>query len=142
MRSTLLVPVAGLVLALSAGLGYSQDKDKGNKDDISFASYDGVLIKGSFYPSAKGGNAPVVMFLHKFGSDTGKDGWDDLAAQLQTKGYSVLAFDFRGTAAANKSTSPRYSGPCPPTAISSTARATPRKGRLFPPTSRTAICPT
>ncbi len=96
MRSTLLVPVAGLVLALSAGLGYSQDKDKGNKDDISFQTYDGVLIKGSFYPSAKGGNAPVVMFLHKFGSDTGKDGWDDLAVQLQQKGYSVLAFDFRG----------------------------------------------
>src|SRR5260370_38891403 len=98
MRSTLLVLVAGLVLALSAGLGYSQDKDKdkGNKDDISFPTYDGVLIKGSFYPSAKGGNAPVVMFLHKFGSDTGKDGWDDLAAQLQTKGYAVVALDFRG----------------------------------------------
>ena len=94
MRSTLLVAAAGLVLALPISRGYSQEKS--NKEEISFETFDGVTIKGSFYPSAKGGNSPVVMFLHKFGSDTGKDGWDDLATQLQGKGYAVLAFDFRG----------------------------------------------
>ena len=96
MRSTLLlVPVAGLVLAFSAGPGYSQEK--GNKEDIGFETFDGVMIKGSFYPSAKdAGKSPVVMLMHKYGSDRSKGGWDDLASHLQAQGYCVLSFDFRG----------------------------------------------
>src|SRR5262249_39749980 len=93
MRSFSLVPVTGLVLALTAGLGYSQNKT--NKEDISFETFDGVMIKGTFYPSNKA-NAPVVMCVHKFGLDRTKGGWDDLATHLQDKGYNVLSFDFRG----------------------------------------------
>jgi len=93
MRSFSLGPVAGLVLALTAGLGYSQNKT--NKEDISFETFDGVMIKGTFYPSTKA-NAPVVMFVHKFGLDRTKGGWDDLATHLQEKGYNVMSFDFRG----------------------------------------------
>jgi pimeloyl-ACP methyl ester carboxylesterase len=83
---------AGLVAA-AAGFAHAQNNDK---DDISFKTFDGVLIKGSFYPSAKGSNAPVVMFLHKLGSDRTKGDWDALAVKLKAAGYAVLSFDFRG----------------------------------------------
>ena len=92
MRRLSFAVTAGL-LAAFAGLAHAQN-DK--KDDISFKTFDGMLIKGSFYPSAKGANAPVVMFLHKLGSDRTKGDWDALALKLQERNYAVLSFDFRG----------------------------------------------
>ncbi|HEX5273185.1 MAG TPA: alpha/beta hydrolase [Gemmataceae bacterium] len=65
-------------------------------DTVAFDTVDGVTLKGSFYKSAKGKDEPTVLFLHKLGSDSHKDGWDDLAKALNDKGYSVLSFDFRG----------------------------------------------
>jgi len=50
-------------LVLIAGPALAQDEKKPstiNKEDVSFKSIDGVLLKGTFYPSAKGGNSPVV----------------------------------------------------------------------------------
>jgi pimeloyl-ACP methyl ester carboxylesterase len=76
------------------------------KEDISFKTFDGVLIKGTFYPSQKGGPAPVVMFLHKLGGNRTQDGWEGLAAKLQKKGYAVLAFDFRGHGASTEIVEP------------------------------------
>src|SRR5436309_7042404 len=92
MRRTSFAVAAGLLAAL-AGPAHAQN-DK--KEDISFKTFDGMLIKGSFYPSGKGANAPVVMFLHKLGSDRTKGDWDALATKLQIAGYAVLSFDFRG----------------------------------------------
>ena len=85
--------IAAALLAAISGLAHAQN-DK--KEEISFTTFDGVLIKGSFYPSGKGSNAPVVMFLHKLGSDRTKGEWNALAERLQTTGYAVLSFDFRG----------------------------------------------
>jgi hypothetical protein len=34
--------------------------------------------------------------LHALGSDSGQNGWDQLATELQKKGCAVLTFDFRG----------------------------------------------
>jgi hypothetical protein len=72
------------------------DKDKIQKEQVSFKTFDGLLLKGTFYPSPKGGSSPVVMFLHKLGSKRTEGDWESLAAQLQVKGYAVLSFDFRG----------------------------------------------
>jgi len=95
MRNLFLALNASLALVLAAGPGYSQNKDD-NKEDISFRTFDGVLIKGTFYPGAKGDKSPTVMMLHKYGGNSNATGWVALAKRLQEKGYSVLAFDFRG----------------------------------------------
>lgn len=83
-------------LAIFVLVGAATAQDKPNKEPVSFKTFDGVLIKGSFYPSAKGGNAPVVMFLHRWGLDRSKGDWEGLAKRLQDAGYAVLSFDFRG----------------------------------------------
>lgn len=71
--------------------------NKANREEISFKTIDGVLLRGHFYPSGKGGsNSPVVMFLHKLGSNSSTGDWEGLATQLQKKGFAVLSFDFRG----------------------------------------------
>jgi hypothetical protein len=67
-----------------------------NKEDVSFRTYDGVLIKGVFYTGSKGANSPTVIMLHKWGGNCSQTGAIDFAKRLQEKGYSVLAFDFRG----------------------------------------------
>jgi pimeloyl-ACP methyl ester carboxylesterase len=82
------------LLALLQPGGAARAADKFSK--VSFETVDGVTIQGTFYPSAKGKDEPTVMLLHKIGSDSHKDGWDDLAKALNDKGYSVLSFDFRG----------------------------------------------
>src|SRR5258707_4083418 len=83
--------VVGLIVPLQA------QNEPVDKEDVSFKTFDGVLLKGSFYKSAKGGNSPVVMLLHKFGgSRAAQSDWEKLAVRLQKKGYAVMAFDFRG----------------------------------------------
>src|SRR5947209_4416428 len=89
MRRLSFAAAAGL-LAAFAGFAHAQD-DK--KVDVSFKTFDGVLIKGTFYPSTKGSNAQVVMFLHKLGSDRTKGDWAALADSLQKAGYAILSFD-------------------------------------------------
>jgi len=91
-RSLLLVPVLVLLLAARA---------PAQSQAVSFDTGDGVKIKGSYWPSAKGGrNAPVVLLLHDFdqtkGGTSHDNGWDSLGDALQKKGYAVLSFDFRG----------------------------------------------
>lgn len=100
--------VAAIILGLIglvAAPSQAQEK-KVVKDEISFKTFDGVLIKGTFYPSQKGGNAPVVMFLHKLGGNHTQEGWEGLAGKLQQKGYAVLAFDFRGHGASTEIVEP------------------------------------
>src|SRR5579871_3659917 len=93
------------LIGLVAAPSQAQEK-KIVKDEISFKTFDGVLIKGTFYPSQKGGNAPVVMFLHKLGGNHTQEGWEGLAGKLQQKGYAVLAFDFRGHGASTEIVEP------------------------------------
>jgi hypothetical protein len=94
MRYVVTALAASLGLVLAAGPAFCQ-KDE-NKEDISFKTYDGALIKGSFYPGSKGEKSPTVMMLHPWGSNSSKAGWVALAKRLQEKGYSVMTFDFRG----------------------------------------------
>ena len=59
----------------------------------TFAEANGLRIHYRLEGKA---NAPVVMFLHKLGSDRTKGDWDALALKLQERNYAVLSFDFRG----------------------------------------------
>jgi hypothetical protein len=97
MHRSLRRPLAlllGLALFALSQPGGARAADKFSK--VSFDTVDGVTIQGTFYPSPRGKDEPSVMLLHKIGSDSHKDGWDDLAKALNDKGYSVLSFDFRG----------------------------------------------
>jgi predicted esterase len=95
-RSLVRRPLAlmlGLALLAMSQSG-ARAADKFSK--VSFDTVDGVTIQGTFYSSPKGKDEPTVLLLHRIGSDSHKDGWDELAKALNDKGYSVLSFDFRG----------------------------------------------
>ncbi|MCX7701861.1 MAG: alpha/beta hydrolase [Gemmataceae bacterium] len=84
------VMVSGLLLVAVGSLS-AQEK----KRDVSFLTLDGMELKGTFYPSPRGGS-PVVLFIHKIGGKRTDGEWDALATTLQDKGYAVLSFDLRG----------------------------------------------
>lgn len=60
---------------------------------VTFESADKTVIVGSFLESPKP-NSAAVLLLHQFASD--RHSYDDLAKQLQAKGFGVLAIDGRG----------------------------------------------
>lgn len=85
-----------LVLAVAAMIfgpaAVAQDS-KGEKANIT--TVDGVNLVGTFFPG-RGASAPAVLMLHSLGESSKKEGWVSLAEKLQSKGYAVLTFDFRG----------------------------------------------
>jgi dienelactone hydrolase len=84
----------GLGCAASFPLG-AQEQAAPTKA-VEFVTADHVKLKGTLYMSGKGKDAPTVILLHALGEESGKKEWQNLAKKLQTAGYSVLAFDFRG----------------------------------------------
>lgn len=99
MNRRIAVQVAGLFcLGLTPAFAQPQIV----KEDVSFRTTDGVLLKGAFYPSKKGGASPAVILLHKLGESRVKGDWETLAGKLQEKGYAVLSFDFRGHGASTQ----------------------------------------
>jgi hypothetical protein len=95
----LLLAALPLMLASSSP---AQPAGKGESKNVSFQSYDGVELQGTFWPAASGkdNKEATVLLLHSFdpkkGGSRAQDGWDNLAARLQKEGYAVLSFDFRG----------------------------------------------
>ena len=59
-------------------------------EQVTLATEDGVKLAGDYY---KGGDAGIIL-LHMYTAT--KASWKDFANELQKKGYSVLAIDFRG----------------------------------------------
>jgi alpha-beta hydrolase superfamily lysophospholipase len=74
----------------------AEARQSGNADRVRFDTYDGVELVGSYYSGGRGNKSPCAIFLHAVGEHSQKDGWDDLAKELQKKGVSVLSFDLRG----------------------------------------------
>lgn len=60
--------------------------------DVTFSASDGFTLKGTFYSTDK--PAPGVLLLHQCDAD--RHIYDHLATMLNTAGYNVLTFDFRG----------------------------------------------
>jgi hypothetical protein len=95
VHSTALALACSLIIILpSSGRGQTK-KAIANSDEVTFDTYDGVELRGTFYP-AKKAKASCVIFLHKFGENRQKQGWDALAQALLDADFAVLAFDFRG----------------------------------------------
>jgi pimeloyl-ACP methyl ester carboxylesterase len=101
--------MGGLLLGTAPGLAQNKDKEKEkpaekpavdqskiNKEGVSFKTCDGVLLKGTFYPSDKGGSSPAILMLPNLGSKRTDGDWEGLALRLQKKGYACLIFDWRG----------------------------------------------
>src|SRR5947208_12742517 len=94
------------ILALPQAL-QGQDKDKGQEkksdssENIKFDSVDGVELRGNFYAASKA-KAPAVLMLHRYGGN--RQGWENLAEELQKKGFAVLTFDYRGHGESTKVT--------------------------------------
>ena len=69
---------------------------------VTFDTTDGVTLDGNLLVQRRGGRQGKTprSILHNFDDKTGgssrDDGWDDLAKQLSSEGYSVFSFDFRG----------------------------------------------
>ncbi len=85
--------IAGLLFAACSAL-QAQDKQDKKGEDVQFMTADKVEIRGTFYPAAKT-KAPCAILLHNIGGNRRQEGWDKLA-QVLSKDFAVLTFDFRG----------------------------------------------
>ena len=107
---------AGIVTALAIlvlpqalyGQDKAQEKKSDSSENIKFDSVDGVELRGSFYAASKA-KAPAVLMLHRYGGS--RQGWEKLAEELQSKGFAVLTFDFRGHGESTKVTSDFWTFP-------------------------------
>src|SRR4051812_43416471 len=102
-RPRILIGLAVLAAALlSVGPSHGQAaKNKANTKNVTFKTADSVELGGTLYPAPSGKRDATVIMLHNFdlkkgGSSSSEEGWGQLAASLQTAGYVVLTFDFRG----------------------------------------------
>src|ERR1700686_1259999 len=65
---------------------------RAEKQDVTLRAADGFNLKGTFYAAEKPG--PGLLLLHQ--CDGNRLLYDHLATMLNTAGYNVLTFDFRG----------------------------------------------
>jgi dienelactone hydrolase len=65
---------------------------RAEKRDVTLSAADGFPLKGTFYSTDKPG--PGLLLLHQCDGD--RHVYDHLATMLNTAGYNVLTFDFRG----------------------------------------------
>jgi hypothetical protein len=127
----LAVACALLVFATAASQGVKKDepkqedakkteakKDEPKKDEgmeekkarFETVTDDGVKLIGDFYRSPKGKNAPVILLLHPIGpgkAATSRKDWDKFPELLQSKGFAVVTFDFRGHGESKEIREPR-----------------------------------
>ena len=79
-----------LLLCLPAVLAAAQPQAR----DMTLATADGYVLKGTLTVPAQPGPRPVVLLAHQFGADRG--GWQPLVDRLNAKGIATLALDLRG----------------------------------------------
>lgn len=79
-----------LLLCLPALLAAAQPQAR----DMTLASADGYVLRGTLTVPAQPGPRPVVLLAHQFRTDRG--GWQPLVDRLNAKGIATLALDLRG----------------------------------------------
>ena len=67
--------------------------------DVTLTTSDAVSIDATFYAPAAVIGAPTVLLVHQYLLD--KDQWGDLPADLNGRGYAVLAISLRGHGASD-----------------------------------------
>lgn len=83
---------AGLLLLAGAAVA-QQPARAAETEELSLRTRDGWTIPVTYYTSAAGKDAPVVLLLH--GADGNRNVWKGLATVLQKAGYAVVAPDLR-----------------------------------------------
>lgn len=77
-----------ITLLILSGCSVTEN-DMGYKN-VEITTEDGIKLAGDLYRSGETG----IILLHMYTAN--KKSWEDFALELQNKGYSVLAIDFRG----------------------------------------------
>ncbi len=83
----------GLVLLLCAALLAPGVRAQAPTERVSFHTADGVLLAGSFYPTANR-LAPAVVLVHMLTRN--RRDWEPVALRLTAQGIAALTFDLRG----------------------------------------------
>lgn len=95
MRSISFPATIFLCVALASLLQAAPEPER-----VRIPTADYVSLHGMYYPGDKGFKSPAAIMLLPVGSSTTLEqagtGWSELAKKLQAKGFSVLAFDYRG----------------------------------------------
>ena len=81
-----MVPVVSIVVLFFTAAAHGEQRN------VTFTAADGFALQGTFHSADKGG--PGILLLHQCNAD--RRIYDQLATMLNTAGYNVLAFDFRG----------------------------------------------
>jgi predicted esterase len=81
--------------------GNKADTNKTAAETVSFATKDGGVLKGTYFPSAAGPAAPVAILLHGKGGNrlvwqAGKGKTPGFAQALQQNDFAVITVDLRG----------------------------------------------
>ncbi len=71
-----------------------QEEERRELRGEEFVSDDGVLLTGSYYPGNAGKDTIPVVLLHGRGQD--REEFDPLIPLLKSRGYAIVAPDFRG----------------------------------------------
>jgi pimeloyl-ACP methyl ester carboxylesterase len=82
----MLVSIIATALLMNPSPGWSEE--------VQFDTADKVELHGTFFPSSKA-KAPCVILLHGLKGNRDQNGWKELA-QVLSKDFAVLSFDFRG----------------------------------------------
>jgi pimeloyl-ACP methyl ester carboxylesterase len=101
--SWLLLSAAGLWLVLPSAAPAQGTKTQAPKADfeaVTFLTKDGGQLKGTYFPSKAGPNAPVAILLHGKGGNrlpwqVGRGQVPSFAAALQQNDFAVITLDLR-----------------------------------------------
>src|SRR5437762_13684059 len=80
--------LAALIFAVIA---FGKDRTSSGRA-VDLKSYDGTVLKGTYFPAAKPG--PAVLLYHQ--SNRTRKEWDMVARQLAAAGINTLTVDVRG----------------------------------------------
>ena len=91
----------GTLGAMACAIAAARGADAKKYKTYEFESADGVKLEGNLWSNAGAANKKdaTVLLLHdmsKTGGSSRDEGWDQLGDKLQSEGYSVFSFDFRG----------------------------------------------
>jgi hypothetical protein len=84
---------------------------------VKIPTADGLILVGTFYPSAEKSKGPCVLLLHELSATASRSNpaWVKLARALQKEGCAVLTLDFRGFGESREEmVPPGFWTSCPP----------------------------
>ncbi len=85
-------PAAVVLVLIALGVAPRAGATPVGVTDVAISAPDGVSLKGTYYAAA--GPGPALLVLHQCNRD--RRAWVPFAVDAASRGFHVLAFDFRG----------------------------------------------